>query len=215
MATISQGLLSIGCGGVLGSRATEAPTVVVADVLRALGRLARFHVDRLTRARLSLASQVRWERQRQRTSPRRCWKPRDRPSRRPGSFNNELGLPLTVLETDSSTPAIWYSKWALADKGTSDISVEVAPPDDRGRARRGYRAPRRVREPQAIADSKAELVEASPPTGRRSEPGRRLGDRHGWPNRRAATLWFGRSRGSMSQPSDITADRARSGPPSL
>ena len=46
-----------------------------------------------------------------------------------GSFNNELGLPLTVLRADRTRPATWSWRWARAGSATSRELCEIAPPD--------------------------------------------------------------------------------------
>ena len=194
-----------GAVAVLGSRATEAPTVVVADGLQALGRLARFHVDRLphltvvgitgsvgkttakdlTAAVLEAAGQT--------VSP-------------PGSFNNELGLPLTVLQSTADTRYLILEMGARG-KGHIRYLCDVAPPAIGVELGVGTAHLGEFGSTQAIADSKAELVESLPPTGtailnQDDDLVAAMAERT-----QAATLWFGHTSGADVTASDITADR--------
>ncbi|WP_242891960.1 UDP-N-acetylmuramoyl-tripeptide--D-alanyl-D-alanine ligase [Actinomadura litoris] len=94
--------LAAGAAGVLARRPVEGPAVVVDDVQEALGRLARGVLERLPGVTViavtgsagktstkDLIAQVV-----SRAGPT-VWPP--------GSFNNEIGLPLTVLRADAET----------------------------------------------------------------------------------------------------------------
>ena len=82
----------------------------------------------------------------------------------PGSYNNEIGLPLTVLSAGESTD---YLVLEMAARGTGHIAwlCEIAPPDvgvvlNVGVAHLGEFGSR-----EAIAQAKGELVEALKPDG--------------------------------------------------
>jgi UDP-N-acetylmuramoyl-tripeptide--D-alanyl-D-alanine ligase len=155
--------LAAGAVAVLAGRPVDGPTIVVDDVLLALGRWARALLDRLpevtvvgvtgsagkTTAKDLLASAL--ERLGPTIAP-------------PGSFNNELGLPLTVLRADAGT------RWLVLEMGARDkghlaylcdiarprIGVELLVGD----AHVGMFGDR-----DAIAAAKAELVHALPEDG--------------------------------------------------
>ena len=194
-----------GAVAVLGSRATEAPTVVVADVLQALGRLARFHVDRLPHLTVvGITGSVGKTTAKDLTAAvLEAAGPTVSP---PGSFNNELGLPLTVLQATTDTRYLILEMGArgkghiryLCDVASPAIGVELGV----GTAHLGE-----FGSTQAIADSKAELVESLPPTGtailnRDDALVAAMAERT-----RAATLWFGQSSGADVTAGDITPDR--------
>ncbi len=152
-----------GSVAVLGSRPTAAPTIVVPDVLMALGKLARFHVDRLTgttvigitgsvgktTAKDLIASVL--ESVGTTISP-------------PGSFNNELGLPLTVLSADSETRFLVLEMGARG-RGHIEYLCSIAPPDVGVELIVGSAHLSEFGSRAAIADAKAELVRALVPGG--------------------------------------------------
>ena len=116
-----------GAVAVLGTRPTGVPTIVVPDVLAALGALARFHRDRLTSTTVvaitgsvgkttakDLIAAV-LEAGGSTISP-------------PGSFNNELGLPLTVLSATADTRFLVLEMGARG-RGHIDYLCSIARPD--------------------------------------------------------------------------------------
>ncbi|HLS04388.1 MAG TPA: UDP-N-acetylmuramoyl-tripeptide--D-alanyl-D-alanine ligase [Actinomycetales bacterium] len=109
------------------TKPVDAPAVVVDDAQIALGRLARFVLSRLAQVRViaitgsagktttkDLISQV--------IAPHA---PTIAP---PGSFNNEIGLPLTVLRADETTRYLVLEMGA-AGSGHLAYLTEIAPPD--------------------------------------------------------------------------------------
>ena len=193
-----------GAAAVLGTRPTGQPTIVVADVLTALGRLARFHVDRLTRTTVvavtgsvgkttakDLIAAV-LEADGETISP-------------PGSFNNELGLPLTVL---SATPDTRYLVLEMGARGLGHIDYlcSVAPPDIGVELTVGTAHLGEFGSSAAIADAKAELVRALPETGtavlNADDPlVRAMAEQT-----RAEAVWFGQRSGSQICADDTTSD---------
>ena len=151
-----------GAAGVLATRDVGVPSVVVDDATQALGALACWTAARLP-ARVvgitgssgktstkDLVAQV-LERAGATVAP-------------PGSYNNELGLPLTVLSADESTE---YLVLEMGARGTGHIAwlCGIAPPDvavvlNVGVAHLGEFGSR-----EAIAKAKGELVEALRPDG--------------------------------------------------
>jgi UDP-N-acetylmuramoyl-tripeptide--D-alanyl-D-alanine ligase len=82
----------------------------------------------------------------------------------PGSFNNELGLPLTVLEADESTRFLVLEMGARG-KGHIAHLCGVAPPSIGVELGVGTAHIGEFGSQEAIADSKAELVESLPADG--------------------------------------------------
>jgi UDP-N-acetylmuramoyl-tripeptide--D-alanyl-D-alanine ligase len=155
--------LAAGAVAVLGTRPVPAPSVLVADVPAALAALARFVVDSLPAARIAgitgssgktttkdIAAQL-IERLGPTIAPA-------------GSYNNEFGLPLTVLRADAATR---YLVLELSARGIGHIAhlCGIAPP--------GYGVVLNVGHAHAgefggldqVARAKGELVEALPPDG--------------------------------------------------
>ena len=155
--------LAAGAVAVLGTRQVPVPSVLVADVPAALAALARFVVDSLPAARIAgitgssgktttkdIAAQL-IERLGPTIAPA-------------GSYNNEFGLPLTVLRADAATR---YLVLELSARGIGHIAhlCGIAPP--------GYGVVLNVGHAHAgefggldqVARAKGELVEALPPDG--------------------------------------------------
>ena len=155
--------LAAGAVAVLGTRQVPVPSVLVADVPAALAALARFVVDSLPAARIAgitgssgktttkdIAAQL-IERLGPTIAPA-------------GSYNNEFGLPLTVLRADAATR---YLVLELSARGIGHIAhlCGIAPP--------GYGVVLNVGRAHAgefggldqVARAKGELVEALPPDG--------------------------------------------------
>jgi UDP-N-acetylmuramoyl-tripeptide--D-alanyl-D-alanine ligase len=157
------GAVAAGAVAVLASRPVPVPSVLVADVEAALAALARYVVDALPAARITgitgssgktstkdLAAQLA-ERLGPTVAPA-------------GSFNNELGLPLTVLRADASTR---YLVLELSARGLGHIAhlCRVAPPRygavlNVGRAHAGEFGGL-----DRVTQAKGELVEALPADG--------------------------------------------------
>ncbi|WP_425571611.1 UDP-N-acetylmuramoyl-tripeptide--D-alanyl-D-alanine ligase [Nocardioides aquiterrae] len=151
-----------GAHAVLGSRPTEAPTVVVGDPVSALGRLASHVVRRLGTTVVALTGS-------QGKTGTKDYLAQVLATAGPtvataGSFNNELGLPLTVLRADADTEFLVLEMGA---RGIGHIAYlcEIAPPRisavlNVGTAHLGEFGSR-----EAIALAKGEIVEALPADG--------------------------------------------------
>jgi UDP-N-acetylmuramoyl-tripeptide--D-alanyl-D-alanine ligase len=195
---------SAGAVAVLGARPTGVPTIVVDDVLVALGQLARFHIDRLpattviaitgsmgkttakdlTAAVLETAGQT--------ISP-------------PGSFNNELGLPLTVLSADHQTRYLVLEMGARGP-GHIDYLCSVAPPSIGVELAVGTAHVSEFGSREAIAAAKAELVRALPESGvavlNADDPlVRAMADETD-----ASVTWFGSGVDAQVRATNVTAD---------
>jgi UDP-N-acetylmuramoyl-tripeptide--D-alanyl-D-alanine ligase len=149
-----------GAHAVLGSRPTEAPTVVVDDPVVALGRLARHVVDRLDVTVLALTgSQGKTGTKDYLAGVLRSLAGADQVVATSANHNNELGVPLTVLGATAETSHLVVEMGA---RGIGHIGYlcGIAPPDvaavlNVGTAHVGEFGGR-----EAIAQAKGEIVEA-------------------------------------------------------
>jgi UDP-N-acetylmuramoyl-tripeptide--D-alanyl-D-alanine ligase len=150
--------LESGASAVLSARDTGHPGVLVDDPLVALAKLARHSLSLLTDVRVVALTGSQGK-----TSTKdllaQVLESAGRTVATFGSFNNELGLPLTVLRADSSTQ---YLVLEMGARHVGDLraSCEVAPPDvglvlNVGKAHIGEFGSQ-----QAIAQAKGEIVEA-------------------------------------------------------
>lgn len=150
---------------VLGSRATAAPTVVVADPVVALGRLARHVVDRLVgTGTVVLALTGSQGKTGTKDYLAQVLATVGATVATRGNHNNELGVPLTVLAADADTR---YLVVEMGARGIGHIGYlcELAPPQvaavlNVGTAHLGEFGSR-----EAIARAKGEIVEALPASG--------------------------------------------------
>jgi UDP-N-acetylmuramoyl-tripeptide--D-alanyl-D-alanine ligase len=159
-----------GAAAVLASRpvgAAGVPTLIVTDVAAALARLARYAANRLSGAPTGLTVIGITGSAGKTTTKDLTAQLVERlgPTVAPeGSFNNEIGHPLTVLRADEQTR---YLVLELSARGPGHIAAlcEIAPPRlgavlNVGRAHLGE-----FRTRDAIAEAKGELVEALPADG--------------------------------------------------
>ncbi|MBI2246137.1 MAG: UDP-N-acetylmuramoyl-tripeptide--D-alanyl-D-alanine ligase [Nocardioides sp.] len=151
-----------GAHAVLGSRPTEAPTIVVRDPIPALGKLAAYVVRRLDATVLAVTGSQG------KTGTKdylaRILSAAGSTVATSGSFNNELGLPLTVLRAHAET------RYLVLEMGARRIGhikhlCEIAPPDvaavlNVGTAHIGEFGSR-----DSIAFAKGEIVAALQPEG--------------------------------------------------
>ncbi|GGT53873.1 UDP-N-acetylmuramoyl-tripeptide--D-alanyl-D-alanine ligase [Actinomadura citrea] len=157
------GALAAGAAGVLAQHPVDGPCVVVDDVQEALGRLARAVLERLPDVTVVAVTGSAGK-----TSTKDLIGqvlsgagPTVYP---PGSFNNEIGLPLTVLRAD---PATRHLVLEMGARGIGHIAylTGIARPDvgvvlNVGTAHVGEFGSR-----ENIAVAKGEIVEAVPPGG--------------------------------------------------
>lgn len=146
-----------GAAGVLASRPVEAPCVVVDDVTVALGQLAHDVVRRLPALVIAITGSHG------KTSVKDLIAQvleQSGPTVAPiGSFNNELGVPLTVLRADEATEFLILEMGARGIGHVAQL-CEIAKPDigvvlNVGSAHLGE-----FGSPDAIAEAKGEMVEA-------------------------------------------------------
>ncbi len=155
--------LAGGAAAVLSSRDTGNPGVVVADPVAALARLAQHSLSRLPGVRVIALTGSQGK-----TTTKdvlaQVLAAAGTTVATFGSFNNELGLPLTVLRADART------QYLLLEMGARHIgdlraSCEVAPPQvslvlNVGKAHMGEFGSQ-----EAIAKAKGEIVDALPADG--------------------------------------------------
>ena len=151
-----------GAHAVLGSRATEAPTVVVADPVVALGRLARHVLDRLDATVLAMTGSQG------KTSTKdylaHVLATAGETVATAGNHNNEIGVPLTVLR---ATPRTRYLVVEMGARGVGHIAYlcEIAPPQVAAVLNVGTAHVGEFGSREAIAQAKGEIVEALPADG--------------------------------------------------
>ncbi len=152
-----------GAVAVLGSSPTELPTVVVDDVSAALGRLARHVVDRLPDV-LVLAMTGSQGKTGTKDYLAHVLADAGPTVATRGNFNNELGVPLTVLRAGLDTR---YLVVEMGARGVGHIAelCAIAPPRiaavlNVGTAHIGEFGSR-----EAIARAKGEIIEALPVDG--------------------------------------------------
>jgi UDP-N-acetylmuramoyl-tripeptide--D-alanyl-D-alanine ligase len=145
---------------VLASRPVGVPAVVVPDVTAALGRLAQYALTRTGAQVVALTGSAG------KTTTKdllaQVLARHGRTVATPGSFNTEIGLPLTVLSADEDTR---YLVLEMGARHVGDIAylATLTPPTlgivlNVGSAHVGEFGSR-----EAIAEAKSELVQALPP----------------------------------------------------
>ncbi|MFE9101440.1 UDP-N-acetylmuramoyl-tripeptide--D-alanyl-D-alanine ligase [Actinomadura geliboluensis] len=157
------GALAAGAAAVLAQRPVEGPCVVAADVQEALGRLARGLLERLPDLTVIAVTGSAGKTSTKDLIAQVVGRagPTVHP---PGSFNNEIGLPLTALRADAGTRHLVLEMGA---RGIGHIAylTGIARPDvgvvlNVGTAHVGEFGGR-----ENIARAKGEIVEAVPPGG--------------------------------------------------
>ena len=152
-----------GAAGVLASRDTGAPGVIVPDVTVALGRLARHVLDEREDVQVVALTGSSGK-----TSVKdliaHVLAPDGATVATRGNHNNELGVPLTVLAIDELTRFLVVEMGA---RGVGDIAVlcEIAPPDVGIVLNVGLAHVGEFGSADRIAVAKGELVEAIGPDG--------------------------------------------------
>jgi UDP-N-acetylmuramoyl-tripeptide--D-alanyl-D-alanine ligase len=157
------GAVAAGAAGVLGSRATEVPTVVVDDPVAALGKLAR-HVRDALPGLTVLALTGSQGKTGTKDFLTQVLAAAGETVATAGNFNNELGVPLTVLR---AVPSTRFLVVEMGARGIGHISYlcEIARPDiaaviNVGTAHLGEFGSR-----EAIAQAKGEIIEGLAPDG--------------------------------------------------
>ncbi|HET9187459.1 MAG TPA: UDP-N-acetylmuramoyl-tripeptide--D-alanyl-D-alanine ligase [Acidothermaceae bacterium] len=148
-----------GAAAVLASRPVDAPAVLVDDTVLGLGRLARGYLDRLSADVVGLTgSSGKTSTKDLLAAVLATAAPTVAPH---GSFNTEVGVPLTMLRADPSTR---YLVLEMSARGVGHIAYlcEIAPPRvgivlNVGAAHLGEFGSREI-----VAQAKGELVEALP-----------------------------------------------------
>lgn len=151
-----------GAVAVLGSRPVHAPTVVVDDVTEALGRLARHVVDQLDAEVVAITGSQG------KTSVKELlahlFQHHGPTVATAGNYNNELGVPITVLRADVSTR---YLVVEMGARGIGHIArlCRISPPDVSVVLNVGSAHLGEFGSVENIAVGKGELVEGLAPGG--------------------------------------------------
>ncbi len=154
-----------GAHAVLGSRPTSAPTVVVADPVAALGRLARHVVDRLDVTIAAMTgSQGKTGTKDYLAAVLRTLAGDDAVVATSANNNNELGVPLTVLRAGPDTRFLVVEMGA---RGIGHISYlcDIAPPRIAAVLNVGTAHVGEFGGQHQIARAKGEIIEALPADG--------------------------------------------------
>lgn len=152
-----------GAAAVLGSRATGAPTVIVDDPVAALGRLARHVRDRLEGLQVlaMTGSQGKTGTKDYLAAVLATAGPTVATA---GNFNNEIGVPLTVLRADPST-AYLVVEMGARHVGNIAYLCGIARPDVAAVLNVGTAHIGEFGSVEAIAAAKGEIVEALASSG--------------------------------------------------
>ena len=154
--------IAAGATAVLASKAVDVPSVVVDDVTAALAALARDNVTRTTASVIGVTgSQGKTSVKDLLAHILEATGPTVAPA---GSFNNELGVPLTVLRADAATRFLIVEMGARGVGHIADLCA-IAPPVigvvlNVGSAHLGEFGSAEV-----IAQTKGELIESLPDDG--------------------------------------------------
>lgn len=154
-----------GAHAVLGSRPTSAPTVVVADPVVALGRLARHVVERTPATVIALTGSVgKTGTKDYLASVLKDLAGAERVVATEGNGNNEIGVPLTVLRAGAETDFLIVEMGA---RGIGHIAYlcEIAPPRIAAALNVGTAHVGEFGGREQIAQAKGEIVEALPVDG--------------------------------------------------
>jgi UDP-N-acetylmuramoyl-tripeptide--D-alanyl-D-alanine ligase len=151
-----------GAHAVLGSRPTSAPTVVVDDPVAALGRLARHVVERTDAVVLALTGSQGKTGTKDYLSQVLATAGPVAATR--GNHNNEIGVPLTVLQATEETRFLVVEMGA---RGLGHIAYlcELAPPSIAAVLNVGTAHLSEFGSREGIAQAKGEIVEALPADG--------------------------------------------------
>jgi UDP-N-acetylmuramoyl-tripeptide--D-alanyl-D-alanine ligase len=159
----AEGAVAAGAAGVLGSRPTGVPTVVVADPAAALGRLARHVRDALPELTV-LALTGSQGKTGTKDFVAQLLAADGETVATAGNLNNELGVPLTVLRATGETR---YLVVEMGARGIGHISYlcGIARPDVAAVINVGTAHLGEFGTQEAIAQAKGEIVEGLPAHG--------------------------------------------------
>jgi len=152
-----------GAAAVLASREVDAPAVIVDDVVPALASLARHVIDELEDVTVVAITGSSGK-----TSAKdliaQLLEPDGSTVATAGNFNNELGVPLTVLRADELTRFLVVEMGARALGNIADL-CRIAPPDVGVVLNVGHAHIGEFGSAEVIAQTKGELAEAVQPDG--------------------------------------------------
>jgi UDP-N-acetylmuramoyl-tripeptide--D-alanyl-D-alanine ligase len=150
--------IAAGAAAVLASREVDAPSVVVDDVVVALGKLARHVLDELDDVTVVAITGSTGK-----TSAKdliaHLLEPDGMTVATAGNFNNELGVPLTVLRADELTRFLVVEMGARALGNIAEL-CDIVPPDIGVVLNVGHAHIGEFGSAEVIARTKGELAEA-------------------------------------------------------
>lgn len=154
--------MDAGAVAVLSSRPVDAPGVLVDDVTRALGLLASENLRRVDVPVVAMTgSQGKTSVKDLVAHVLEGSGPTVSPT---GSFNNELGVPLTVLRADARTAHLVLEMGARGIGHVAEL-CRIAPPTIGAVLNVGHAHVGEFGSPERIAEAKGEMVEALPHDG--------------------------------------------------
>lgn len=157
--------VDVGASLVLAARPTGAPSVVVPDVAVALGALAREHLARLRPGGVRVVGITGSVGKTTTKDVLLQVLSTSGPTVAPvASFNNEIGLPLTILRADAGTRFLVLEMGAAA-LGELDYLTSIAPPDVSVVLRVAHAHVGGFGGIEAVARAKSEIVQGLAPGG--------------------------------------------------
>jgi UDP-N-acetylmuramoyl-tripeptide--D-alanyl-D-alanine ligase len=198
------GAVQRGAVAALTTRAVDGPCVVVENTERALGALARYVVDRLPDLVIVglTGSQGKTSTKDLIAQLLRTQGPTVAPS---GSFNNEIGHPLTALRCDPDTRFL-VSEMGARHRGDIAYLTAITPPRIGLVLNVGLSHIGEFGSQDAIAVAKGELIEALPPDGYAVLNADDHRVRQMTARTRATTILFGEADEADVRAGDITLD---------
>ena len=159
-----QQALSGGAAAALVTRVPDgsSPVIVVEDTLAALGALARAHRGRLSPRAVAITGSTGKTTTKEMLASvlSQGWKT----ARTPGNFNNEIGLPLALLDLEESHDAV-VVELAMRGRGQIEYLAKIAAPQIGVITNIGVSHLELLGTREAIAETKAELLASLPETG--------------------------------------------------
>lgn len=155
-------VIQAGALAVLAERAIDVPSIVVANSVEALGQLATWHLAHLTCTVVAITGSTGKTTTKDLTSA--VLEGAGPTISAVGSFNTEVGLPLTVLRADRAT-AFLVLEMGMRGLGHIARLVDIAPPDIAVLVNAGTAHVELLGSPDAILAAKSEIFDGLSPDG--------------------------------------------------
>ena len=196
--------VNAGAVGALVTQASDAPCIVVDDTVVALGRMARALLDRLPHCQVVAITGSSGKTSTKDLVAHVLGSVAETVAP-PGSFNNEIGLPTTVLRADADTRFL-VMEMGMRGRGHISYLCEIAPPHVAVVTNVGSAHLELLGSREAVAEAKSELVSALDDSGiavLNHDDELVVGMRS---LARGSVMTFGRSPGSNVQAVDVELD---------